>query len=558
MTEANKKVLPIGEDDFRRIREDDGYYVDKTLMIKDFLDYKNRVSLITRPRRFGKTLNITMLRDFFDVEQQSRDIFDGLAIMETEYAEQINTVPVIHLSLKSCSGKTVEELEVGLAMVVADEYFKHINIFIESKKIDWESNQYYEFYQIYKAFRKLIETKEEEKKIDATTLERSLFVLVRTLELFYDKKPLLLIDEYDNPIIEAHQGNFRSEFTRVYATFLTSALKGNPHLGQALLTGIQRVAKESIFSKINNIAVYNVLDDQYATYFGLTENETSELLEYYDLELNDEMKSYYDGYNFAGIDIYNPWSVLSYARKKKLQSYWLYTSTNLLIHEVIAIADYEFYEDFEKLIKDGQVTVRANLAASFAELPETETLWGLFVNAGYLTVIDEDYEYDLLTVKIPNKEITKEFKKIVSGYTKLTNKRLQDMLMALRNGKMDEFLTIYQKLVLESTSFHDAKENAYHMLMLGMVTHLRELYDITSNIESGHGRSDLIMKSKDAKRSHIVIEFKQGESVEKLKHEALAQIEEQKYHAGLTGNVLCVGVAHHKKRCELVHKLITV
>ena len=557
MTEE-KKVLPIGKDDFRRIRESGDYYVDKTLMIKDFIKYKNEVSLITRPRRFGKTLNMTMLRDFFDIEQQSRGIFDGLQIMETEYAELINTVPVIHLSLKNCSGKTVEELEIGLAMVVMDEYFKHINIFLEAKKIDWESNQYYEFYQIYKAFRKLIKTKEEEKKIDRTVLERSLFVLIRTLEIFYDEKPLLLIDEYDNPIIEAHRKGFREDFTDFYASFLTGALKGNPHLGQALLTGIQRVAKESIFSKINNIAVYNVLNKRYASYFGLTEDETSKLLEYYDLELNENVKSYYDGYIFADIDIYNPWSILNYAQDNILQSYWLFTSTNALIHESMASADYEFHRMFEELIKDGQVTVRVDLAASFTELPEASTLWGLFVNSGYLTVTHEDYRLNRFTLRIPNAEIKSEFEKLVSTYTKLSGSILQDMLIALIDGEMDKFLKIYKELVLESTSFHDARENAYHMLMLGMVMHLRELYDITSNIESGHGRSDLLMKSKDAKRSHIIIEFKQGSDVEKLKHEALEQIEEKEYYAGLTGDVLCVGVAHAKKRCELIHKLITV
>jgi len=381
---------------------------------------------------------------------------------------------------------------------------------------------------------------------------------MEALYTFYKIRPIVLIDEYDDPIIEAHKGNFRSEFTSFYATFLTKALKGNPHLGQALLTGIQRVAKESIFSKLNNIVVYNVLDEQYATYFGLTEAETSKLLEYYDLKLNDDVKSYYDGYHFAGIDIYNPWSVLSYASKKKLKSYWLYTSTNALIHEAVKSTDDEFHRVFEKLIKDGQVTVRVDLEASFAELPKTSTLWGLFVNAGYLTVIHEDYRRNRFTLRIPNEEIKSEFEGLVSTYTKLSDDRLKDMFDALTTGKMDEFLTIYKKLVLESTSYHDARENAYHMLMLGMVMHLRELYDITSNIESGHGRSDLIMKSKDVKRSHIVIEFKQGENIEKLKHEALEQIEEQKYHTGLTGNVLCVGVAHHKKRCELAHKLITV
>ena len=342
---------------------------------------------------------------------------------------------------------------------------------------------------------------------------------MEALYTFYKIRPIVLIDEYDDPIIEAHKGNFRKEFTNFYGSFLTKALKGNPHLGQALLTGIQRVAKESIFSKLNNIVVRNVLSKQYASYFGLTEAETSELLEYYDLELNDEVKSYYDGYNFSGIDIYNPWSVLSYADDGELQSYWLYTSTNELIHEAVKSTTDDFSEDFEKLIKDGQVTVRVDLTTSFTELPKASTLWGLFINAGYLTVVHADRQSNRFTIRMPNQEIKTEFESLVSTYTKLSDNRLKNMFDALINGNMDEFLTIYQKLVLESTSFHDAKENSYHMLMLGMVMHLRELYDITSNIESGHGRSDLIMKSKDAKRSHIIIEFVRHVSPQVKNHE---------------------------------------
>jgi len=559
-----KKVLPIGKDDFRLIRESKktNYYIDKTLMIKDFIDYDNLVTLITRPRRFGKTLNMTMLRDFFDVEQESREIFDGLAIMETEYADLINTVPVISLSLKGSSGSSVGKIEASIAEEVFKEYKKHARYLANVDKTD---DAYLRFFQTLEMFRNMPEKKGEDSTVlvdhiqnNLVYLENSLAYLMEALYTFYKIRPMVLIDEYDDPIIEAHRKGFREDFTDFYASFLTKALKGNPHLGQALLTGIQRVAKESIFSKINNIAVYNVLSERYASYFGLTTIETQTLLEYNDLELNNEVKSYYDGYNFAGIDIYNPWSILNYAQDKNLKSYWLFTSTNALIHEVVKSTDDEFHENFEKLVKDGKVTVRINLEASFAELPETETLWGLFVNAGYLTVTHADYRFKKFTVRIPNEEIKSEFEKLVSTYTKLPVGRLQDMLIALIDGEMDEFLKIYKRLVLESTSYHDTRENAYHMLMLGMVMHLRELYDITSNIEAGHGRSDLIMKSKDAKRSHIIIEFKQGEDVEKLKYEALAQIEEKKYYAGLTGDVLCVGVSHDKKRCELVHQLITV
>jgi len=554
-----EKVLPVGKDDFREIRESkiDYYYVDKTLMIQDFIRFGSEVTLITRPRRFGKTLNMTMLRDFFDITGDSRQIFEGLEIMNTAYATEINSIPVVSLSLKECTGKTVEDLESSLAEEVFKEYKKYGKILAN---VDKEDTSYSRFFKVFEVLKSDLKDEKRNQHIQDNLMyvERSLVYLTEALHTFYGVRPIVLIDEYDNPIIEAHQRGFRSDFTSFYGTFLTATLKGNPHLHQAMLTGIQRVAKESIFSKLNHLAVYTVLDEKYANCFGLTTDETSVLLNYYDLELNDAVKARYDGYVFGGIEIYNPWSILGYANEKVLKNYWLKTSTNALVKESVLAANNSFHRAFEKLIELGEVEVTLNLEASFAELPRTDTLWGLFVNAGYLTVTDVDYELNTFVVRIPNREIKTEFQEIVSAYTKLSSQLLKDMLLALTRGQMEEFMAIYEKLVLESTSYYDAKENAYHMLMLGMVMNLRELYDITSNIESGHGRSDLIMESKDVKRPHIVIEFKQGEDLEKLKYAALAQIKEQEYYAGLNGDVLCVGIAHHKKRCQLVHEQITM
>jgi len=561
--EEEKKILPLGEDDFRIVRESktESYYVDKSLMIRDFLREEKRVTLITRPRRFGKTLNMTMLRDFLDINQKSRDIFKGLAIMDTKYADDINTVPVIYLSLKNCNGKNVEIMEAAVAEEMFNAYKNHAK---HLKGVDENDDAYLRFFQTLEIFRRVPKNEKGEDSVlrvehiqkNLIFVQNSLSYLIEALHTFYQVRPIVLIDEYDNPIIEAHQLGFREEFTNFYSTFLTTALKGNPHLKQALLTGIQRVAKESIFSKLNNPVVYNVLDEYYSSYFGLTEQETSTLLNYYNLKLDAEVKSYYDGYSFAGLEIYNPWSILNYAYWKILKAYWLNTSTNALIKESVINADFNFHRSFERLIKNSEVEISLNLEAAFAELPRTDTLWGLFVNSGYLTVTQVDYQLNLFTVQIPNEEIITEFRTIVSSYTKLSSQLLQEMLIALIKGNMEDFFKIYQKLVLESTSYYDTKENAYHMLMLGMVMHLRELYEITSNIESGHGRSDIILKSKNHDRFHLVIEFKQGEAVEELKYKALKQIHDKKYYAGLTGEVLCIGIAHDKKRCELVHEII--
>jgi len=556
-----QKVLPIGTDSFRRVRENGYYYVDKTLLIRDFLDFKNEVSLITRPRRFGKTLNMTMLREFFDICQDSSSLFNGLNIMGTEYASQINSRPVIFLTLKNCSGKTIEIMKNSLAHTIKNEYFKYEEILRE--QIDFGMPVYREFYSIFEALMKISDVTEVKDGImqvfqmSDEMLKRSLVVLIQTLAKFYDKKVLLLVDEYDQPLIKAHEMSYREKFSKeVYGPFLGNALKGNDYLEQALLTGIQRVAKESIFSEVNNFTVYSVVRKKYASYFGLTTQETKDLLAYYDLELDENVTSYYDGYSFSGLDIYNPWSILSYADEKELQSYWVNTSTNGLIRESIINADEEFHNSFEKLIADGDVRLRLNLDASFFELAKTETLWGLLVNAGYLTVTHVDYDLMRFTVRIPNVEIKREFELIVSDYTKLSSNMLQNMFLALIDVNMDEFLRIYRGLVLSSTSFHDSRENAYHMLFLGMVMNLRDLYEIKSNIEAGHGRSDIIMKSKSANRPHIVIEFKQGPDVERLKHEALKQIHDNQYYAGLKGAILCVGIAHDVKVCQLVSEVI--
>jgi len=572
-----KKVLPIGRDSFRDVRtgRKENYYVDKTLMIKEFLDYNNVVSLITRPRRFGKTLNMTMLRDFFDIEQDSVDIFAGLNIMETEYADQINTRPVIFLTLKNCSGSNIGEMCIALAKAIRNDYLKYNGIF--SKKIDKDDDDYFAFYKTYEMLKEVCEEQTIDEagvlqkiyKVDRTLLKSSLSELIKSVCAFYNKKPLLLIDEYDQPLIKAHEMGYREEFSKnVYAPFLGNALKGNDYLEQALLTGIQRIAKESIFSEVNNFVVYTVLDNDYATYFGLETDETRELLEYYDLELNEEVTSYYDGYSIADADVYNPWSIISYAHKKRLQSYWVNTSTNGLIKEAIPKANEGFHIDFERLILDKEVRVASNLETSFVELATPQTLWGLLISAGYLTVT-KVYRSGATRVRIPNEEVKKEFREIVSAYTRVQVNQLEDLFNALFDQEMEEFLRLYQALVYNYVSYHDVKdgeksnskylENSYHMLFLGMSISVSGLYEITSNLEAGHGRGDIMMKSLQPDlRPHIVVELKEGENVEKLKQVALDQIFAKKYYVKLEGRVLCIGLAHSMKECELVYQEIMV
>ena len=572
MNEHIKQPLPTGTDSFKEIRADNYYYIDKTMMIADFLQLRNKVTLITRPRRFGKTLNMTMLREFFDIEQKSAELFKGLAIMETEYASELNTKPVIYLTFKSCSGATIDDLKDGLAHQMMQEYIRFGKVFKD--KVDEDDIDYFVFYQTYEALKKVLtprpRDKKDESQVDTGLFKKSLTTLLQTVTHYYNKPTLLLIDEYDQPLLNAHESGFREQFSKeIYADFFGDALKGNEALGLSMLTGIQRVAKESIFSKLNNPVVYTVVDEIYASYFGLTETETKKALEDNGLTLSDDVKRYYDGYTFGGIDVYNPWSILNYITKMRLESYWVNTSTNLLIRQLILKQNQRFYDDFETLITEGQVSVTCNLVASFMEINSVATLWGLLVNAGYLTISSQKSEIRYV-VRIPNDEVKKEFSSIVELYTYQEDEGdLQAMFGALIDSDMDEFLKIYRTLIVRYVSFHDTAihenvepENSYHMLFLGMCMSMLGMYKPRSNREDGDGRSDIIMASLEPhRRPHIIVEFKRLKEAGDLKKEAgiaLNQIFTNRYYSDLKGETLCIGIAHFGKKAELSHREIEV
>jgi hypothetical protein len=543
-----RQSLPIGYDDFRVIREKRSYYVDKTLMIQEFLQLDFNVTLITRPRRFGKTLNMTMLRDFFDITQDSLSIFEGLAIMDTEYADQLNTRPVVCLSFKDCSGPTIDVMKDNFVFIMREEYGRFNRIF--KGRVDREDPEYQQFYQFM----------DQLNSGDSPLFDFSfsLIELLKTVAHFFGQKPLLLIDEYDSPLLSALENGYKNQVIPFFAKLYSYSLKGNKYLDRAVLTGIQRVIKESIFSNLNNVSVFTVLDPFYEKFFGFTDQETEEILHYYGLTLTDDVRQWYDGYLFGGTQIYNPWSVLNYALFRKIRAYWVNTSTNLLIRESLKGAEQDFQESYEHLIEHGEVEVAANLETSFSELQTTKTLWGLLINAGYLTVTRELDQSSQLSVRIPNGEVRMELGSIFSSTHHLGSDSLDKMFAMLTTQNMDGFLDSYRKIVLESTSYYDAKENAYHMLFLGMCLSLSSMYKITSNLESGSGRSDIRMESRNAERDHMIIEFKQGEDVAVLKEAALQQILDKQYYAGLEGAVLCIGVAHDKKRCEIAYRTVQV
>ena len=379
--------------------------------------------------------------------------------------------------------------------------------------------------------------------------------MTRIVYACFKKKPILLIDEYDQPILSSYEYGYHDELGAFFSTFYGAALKGNQSLDQALLTGIQRVAKESIFSQLNNPKVYTVMSRQYASYFGLTASETAGLLRDYGLELNEEVQRMYNGYQFAGIGIYNPWSILNYADNGFLDNYWAYTSSNYLIRQALTKAGASFWQDFDCLAAGKETTVWLNLDTSYVERESNYSLWGLLVNAGYLTVLHRN-DATSAVVRIPNGEVMSELLMIVTEISGLEGQGLSRMFAALLSGDIDRFLMLYQEAVISCTSYMDARENAYHMLMLGMCMTLRGSYEVTSNMEAGLGRSDITLKAMIPGKLHVVIELKQGEDMEGLAKRALEQILEQQYYHALKGNVLCVGLAHNKKQCSLVHKII--
>ena len=537
------KKIPTGIKSFRKLREENYYFVDKTLMIKDFLERGSEVTLITRPRRFGKTINMSMMSEFFDITKDSKEIFKGTKIMDTPYASELNQYPTIFISFADAK-ENKETIVKFLKNQFQLEYSRYNYIFKDMD--EYEENDY----------RIINEGIKNNQNGTLQDIEKALIFLMHRLKKYYGKDVVLFIDEYDTPFIEAKTGNFYQEIKGSLATLLRSSLKNSNDLKYAMLTGIQRVAKENIFSDLNNLVVCDVTDQRYASYFGFTNNETQKLLEYYDLELNDEVKKMYDGYHIGNQDIYNPWSLLNYADTQKLISFWVNTSANSMIKNALKQADYTFKNQYDKLIKESKLDTYVSMQTSFFEEANNSTLWGLFVNAGYLTVTKE---INLLKgkyrIEIPNEEVKQEFIKLTEYQLGLSSGTLDTVTESLVNEDQETFLENYQEILM-IPSYHDLeKENSYHMMMLGMCLCLNKDYEIISNREVGKGRDDLILKSKDEKRTSFVLEFKYlkedkkalEKALDELSNKAIHQIKDNKYDYGLKGKVIYIGLAHHGK-----------
>ena len=557
-----KKKLPIGISDFKEVIEYGYYYFDKTKFIENILEERSKVKLFTRPRRFGKTLNMSMLKYFFDVKnkEENRKLFENLEISKSEYFSEQGNYPVISISFRNYDEENWEEGFKRIKTTIANAYAEHKILMDNLDKRELEK-----FESIW------LEKDEGDWK-------NSLRNLVQYLYEYYGKKVVVLIDEYDQPIIDSYIKGYYDKTISFFKSFYGLVLKDNEYLEMGVMTGILRVAKENIFSGLNNLKVHTILDDKFTEYFGVVETEVVQALEDFELEYElDDVQKWYNGYLFGDKKVYNPWSIINFLSDKKLRPYWVNTSGNGLIKLYLEKLKNDIFDDFSKLLKEESIVKRINDNMTFQNLEAnfSKNIWNLFFHSGYLTLTKE---YDVMkksaSIKIPNKEILEMFSEMfIEVYFEDTDNFL-DMTDALKTGDIDKFRIELNKILLENTGIFDVsgvhKEQFYHGLMLGLFLMLKNEYEITSNGFAGKGRYDLLLKPKNIleEQEGIIFELKilnidnsklnLEEIHKKLKNEceiALKQIEEKEYvsvlrNAGIE-KVLKIGIAFYGKEFEV-------
>jgi len=533
-----KKGIGIGVEDFSEVIKENCYYIDKTKWIGEILEDKSKIKLFTRPRRFGKTLNMSMLKYFFDIEnkEENKKLFSELDIEKSEYMSEQGQYPVIFISLKSIKAKTWEEAIQEIRLLV-------LELFSEYKYLLKDLDEY-----DLPRFKKYLLG-----DADLSELKNALLFLTRILFHKYKKEVILLIDEYDSPLISAYEHYYYDDAVTFFKVFYGEALKTNQYLKMGVMTGIIRVIKAGIFSDLNNLNVYSILENEYSEFFGFNQDEIEETLEYFDVkyELFD-VKNWYDGYKFGDSDVYNPWSILKFLKSKKIGSHWIDTSGNFLINQILKNTDSEIMETLEALFNGETVEENISGNSDLSSLMGQEEIWELLLFSGYLTInekIGEDYE-DVYSLRLPNREVREFFRKKFIDVN-FGESMFRKAMEGLKNLKFDIFQKYLQNILLKSTSFMDTKnESFYHGLVLGMMFYLDNHYYVKSNKESGFGRYDVVIEPKNKNNRGFILEFKvvkNEDDLEKVSQEAIEQIMEKKYDIGLRDrgikDVTFVGVA---------------
>jgi len=542
-----KKGIGIGIEDFKKIIEEDCYYFDKTNYIEELLKDRTEIKLFTRPRRFGKTLNMTTLKYFFDVKnaEENRKLFKDLYIEKSEYFKEQGQYPVIFITMKDLKKNTWEQMYFAAKSLISNLYneFEYIREKLNEKDL-------IEFEKIW--------FKKEDGDYD-----NSLRLLSEYLYNYYQKKVVLLIDEYDNPLIVANQNGYYKEAINFYRNLYSSALKTNSNLKMGVLTGIVQVAKEGIFSGLNNVITYNILGNDFETFFGLSEEEVENSLKYFELEYEiEEVKKWYDGYKFGNSEVYNPWSIINYLRTKELQAYWVNTSDNALIYDSLKNSTVDVFNNLQTLFEGKEIKKEISPFFTFEELSKFDGIWQLMVYNGYLK-INKKLSNDEYMIKIPNYEIQTFFKKGFIDKFLVSGNYFNPMMDALLDGDIEEFERRLQNIFLVNTSFYDLKgEKVYHSLFLGMLIWLRDKYEVKSNGERGHGRYDAMLIPLDKIKPAYVFEFKVSKTIKGLNakaEEALEQIKEKQYDAGLKekgiSKIYRIGIAFKGKNVKVKYEV---
>ena len=539
------KRLAIGIDDFRKIIKEDCYYVDKTKFIADVLQDASNVKLFTRPRRFGKTLNMSMLKYFFDVREseENRELFNGLDIEKSKYIDEQGKYPTILISLKSIKYETWEESLEQLKSLISNLYneFEYIRESLNESEIELFNDIWF--------------------KKENGEYANSLKNLTSFLYKYYKKEVILLIDEYDIPLITAHKYGYYDEIINFYKIFLGEALKTNQYLKMGVLTGIIRVIRTGIFSDLNNLKVYSILEKKYSDFFGFTEEEVKEALQFFDIEEElVNVKYWYDGYKFGDSELYNPWSIINFLDGRELKNYWVGTSENFLIKNILENSTSRTNEILEKLFNEEEVEEAITGTSDLSILMDSKEVWELLLFSGYLTV-KEKIDEDIYSLKLPNMEIKKLFKKeFINVHFGIS--LFRKTMEALKSLKFNDFEKYFQEIMLKSTSNWDtSKEAFYHGLSLGMLSYLDNDYYVTSNFEAGFGRYDVVLEPKNKNNRAFILEFKVTDDenkLEKLSEEVIKQIEEKRYDINLKSRgikeITFVGIAFYGKKLKVSYK----
>ena len=530
-----RQGIGIGESDFKSLRLKDYYFIDKSLYIKNIIDNTSKVVLVTRPRRFGKTLNMSMLRYYFDCNKKdSSELFKGLKIMEQgeKYTSKQGYYPCLYMTLKDVNDSDYTNMILSMKTAVLEVYREHRYLLDSDKIYDYEKAK----------ITDILWGREDE-----VTLKNSIRELAGYLYRYYDKPVILLIDEYDVPLQNAYVQGFYDETIKFFRTFYGTTFKDNPYLEKTILTGVSRVAKESIFSGANNFDVYTVLDQEFSEDFGITSEEMKKVIEDFDIhEDEEEIKKWYDGYVIGKTEgIYNPWSILNFLKSRELKPYWVNTSSNDLI-KLILTKSATVKEKMERLLKGEEVEVKVDLETIIAGIENNENnIWGMLVGTGYLKVTGVvDLFNKIYKVKIPNMEIKYLFSEIIDKWfqDKVIGNDLNSILKDLVTLNLNEFEKKFRILVVQMFSYMDVGENTaenfYHAFVLGMLVGLKDSYYINSNRESGIGRYDIMLEPKDKNGNSFILEFKvledmEEKTIEETIENAKKQIEEKQYETSL-------------------------